>query len=50
VRPRPRRRPRLLVGGSAVVLDGLARLFPVSYTAFLGAATRGGAAVAARRS
>jgi short-subunit dehydrogenase len=50
VRAVERRRPRLLVGGSAVVLDGLARLFPVSYTAFLGAATRGGAAVAARRS
>jgi short-subunit dehydrogenase len=49
VRAVERRRPRLLVGGSAVVLDGLARLFPGSYHAVLSTATRGGAALAARR-
>jgi short-subunit dehydrogenase len=44
-----RRRPRLLIGGSAVVLDGVARLFPGSYGRIVAAATSAAAAVAARR-
>jgi short-subunit dehydrogenase len=44
-----KRRPRLLIGSSAVVLDGVARLFPGSYNGIVARATRAGAAVAARR-
>jgi short-subunit dehydrogenase len=48
VRAVERRRPRLLIGGSAVVLDGVARLFPGSYGRIVAAATSAGAALAAR--
>ena len=49
VRAVDRRRPRLLIGGSAVVLDGVARLFPGSYGRIVAAATSAGVALAARR-
>jgi short-subunit dehydrogenase len=48
VRAVERRRPRLLIGGSAVVLDGVARLLPGSYGRIVAAATSAGAALAAR--